>query len=377
MSATSDDASWSREEFGHTLLGDARRTARLVDVAATLARRPGGRISDVFDRGDEREGAYRLMENDAVEARAIGTASGHATLERACGQTRVFVPIDGTSLLLTDEDGSKGLGAVGSRRTGGLGLQVMSAIAVAQDGTPLGLCAQRYWARVKRSTRKSDKSDRRPLEEKETRYWLDVMSEVRALFAGSGVRPWFQLDRGGDAGAVLLDGLLGAGDFTVRSAYDRRVQTDRDEERQYLRAAVEGGVELGSYELRVSGSGGRKPRVAVMNVRAARVALLLSEPGEVKKTATMCSVLLAREGATVPAGENPIDWLLITSVCPSTRSTMHAWCCVAMRAAGAWKSSTRRGRAAPVTSRTTSSAAWQPSSAGRASPRQWPCGCCD
>jgi len=319
MDKPNGEMDWAAQEFGGADLGDTRRTKRLVDVAAELARRPGGRITDVFGDGAEREGAYRLVENDEVVPRALGTASSQATLERAQGMERVFVPVDGTSLSLTDELGQKGLGKVGARQKGATGLQVMNAIAVGPDGTPLGLCGQVYWARCKRSTRTSDKSDTRPLAQKETRYWLELMDETRTLFDGSSVRPWFQLDRGGDAGAVLLDGLLGFGDFTVRSAYDRRVQTDDDAARQYLRAAVENGVEVGQYELKVSAGSGRKTRIAEMCIRVAQVTLLLSEPGQSKKIPTRCSLLLAREGATAPRGERPIDWLLITNITIATR----------------------------------------------------------
>lgn len=46
---------WADEEFGHADLRDARRTARLVRMAASLAEQPGGKVISVFRSNAERE----------------------------------------------------------------------------------------------------------------------------------------------------------------------------------------------------------------------------------------------------------------------------------------------------------------------------------
>jgi hypothetical protein len=51
-------ARWAEEEFAHARLGDARRTRRLVAIAAGAAANPAGKVSAVFDRAKDREGAY-------------------------------------------------------------------------------------------------------------------------------------------------------------------------------------------------------------------------------------------------------------------------------------------------------------------------------
>ena len=51
---------WAEKEFGKAALGDARRTKRLVEVAASVATQPSGTVTGTFRRTDEREGAYRL-----------------------------------------------------------------------------------------------------------------------------------------------------------------------------------------------------------------------------------------------------------------------------------------------------------------------------
>src|SRR5580704_16469571 len=94
--------SWAREEFGHARLGDERRTARAVAMAATALSRPGGRVSDVFVEAAARQGAYDFLESASVDAEALGTAMGEACARRCTEYRYVFVPVDGTSVTLTD-----------------------------------------------------------------------------------------------------------------------------------------------------------------------------------------------------------------------------------------------------------------------------------
>src|SRR5258706_8468916 len=141
MINSSDTTSWANAEFGGANLHNRRRTVRLVSIAARIAEAPAGRVTEVFPEGAELEGAYRFLENDAVKAGEIGRAALRACLERARGLPFVFVPVDGSSITLTDRAHEKGTGRVGTTSFCARGLEVMSAIAVAPDGTPLGYCA--------------------------------------------------------------------------------------------------------------------------------------------------------------------------------------------------------------------------------------------
>src|SRR5438128_10311426 len=246
MDNAQSEREWAGEEFGLAKLGDKRRLERLVRMAATMANQPAGQVTAVFDSAAEREGAFRLLENDAVPVEQIALASHQACARRAAGEEFAFVPIDGTSLKLTDRKREKGLGVVGPRSAGASGLHVMNALAVSRAGVPLGLCGQAYWAREKRVKRQG-KHDRRPVEEKETRHWLAVMQQARKVFASEAprTRPWFQLDRGGDAWPVLLDGLKPGELFTVRAARDRRLTT-AEQQRRYLWETLESQPVLGT-----------------------------------------------------------------------------------------------------------------------------------
>jgi len=307
--------SWAEEEFGRARFGDRRLTRRLVRVAAEAASRPAGQITQVFSTSSTREGAFRLIENDAVEIRELVRASSRTCAERSAGNEFVFVPVDGSSLNLTDDRRTKGTGVVGSRRVGARGFQVMTALAVTPDGTPTGLCGQTWWARTKAAKkRRTGGMDKRPVEQKEIRHWLEVMNQVRDTFSTeTGPRPWFQLDRGGDAWPVILDGLDPKHLFTVRATYDRRLQVPGiDNQRAYLRPTLEAQPVLTSYTLEVPASPKRQARSAQIEIRACQVTLDLHVTPKRTTGATLWA-LLAREAGTTPAGEKPIEWLLLTT----------------------------------------------------------------
>lgn len=105
---------WAWEEFGHAALGDSRRTARLVRMAATIAEHPAGKVAEVFRTSAERQGAYDLLANDRVRSDAVRKA----TLARCAQHKVVHISVDGTSLMLTDRLRTKDFGAIGSTTNG-------------------------------------------------------------------------------------------------------------------------------------------------------------------------------------------------------------------------------------------------------------------
>ena len=312
--------SWAAAEFGGAQLGDTRLTRRLVAMAASAAAKPNGKVTSVFGVNADREGAFRLLENDSVAPENIALAAHVATVRRVdSGDAYVLVPVDGSSLNLTDRTGSKGLGAVGARNAKGTGLIVMSAIAVAANGTPLGLCGQKFWARKGPPIRGRTKRDKRKPEEKETRYWLEVMRNVRDLFAehAPATRPWFQIDRGGDGWPLLRDAVTHEARqyATIRATHNRRIySTDKQAPQSYLWETVAEQPVATEYQIEVSGTSNRKARQARLNVQFAPVRLdLRDKTTHLHFDSVALHGVLVREIDTAPESEKPIEWMLLTT----------------------------------------------------------------
>src|SRR5262249_14402355 len=127
--------------------------------------------------------------------------------------------------------------------------------------------------------RKASPPLRRPVEETETQRWLDVMQMAADGFTalGSRCRPWFQIDREGDARSILRWAIGGGHWLTVRAAWDRRIRRE-DATTGKLWATIEGKPLLGRYSVEITADSNRRARTALMELRAAEVTLDLGHP---------------------------------------------------------------------------------------------------
>lgn len=307
------NASWSHSEFGHAELGNRARTRRLVSMSEQAANRPAGKVTEIFNTSAEKEGAYKFIEKESVQERAVAKAAHVACARRCAEHAFVFVPVDGSSLAIKDGHQVKGLGPIGHSKTKTSGLEVMSAIAVLPDGTPMGICGQSFWARPRKKLEMSESQRRnRPLEEKETNYWFETIQQTQSVFQETckSCTPWFQLDRGGDFREMLLWAEKTNARVTIRGSRNRRVA---DKETQYILEELTAKPLLGSYDLNVIQGPNRQARVAHMEVRGCQVQLMLGNQWNKKVQLCTLHAILVCEIGTAPTSEKPIEWLLLTN----------------------------------------------------------------
>ena len=106
--------SWAEEELAGVDLGHAARESCAVAVLANLARGSGTRITDFASNSAQQQQAYGFVENAQVQPKALSEAAAQAALRRSTDSGgRCIVAVDGSSLNLSDEFGSKGFGRVG------------------------------------------------------------------------------------------------------------------------------------------------------------------------------------------------------------------------------------------------------------------------
>jgi Transposase DNA-binding/Transposase DDE domain len=324
---------WAVDEYGSAALGDARRVARLISMAAGFADKPAGTVTEAFSTTAERRAVYRFLDNEDVDAASVATAAYSATVRRCEQLDVVIVPVDGTSLNITDDVRVRGTGPVGARSSGARGFQVMTAIGVAPDGTPLGLLGQAWWTRTETKATKASKQ--RTPEEKETQHWLTVLESTRALFSTGRCRPWYQLDRGGDAWPVLLMAHHADIYLTVRAAHDRRIIVDAEAgERVYLWQTLRDQNPLGHFTIEVTGRPGRKPRTATMAVRSTMLTLNGFDTKSKEKHPIHVSAVYAVEVGTTPPGEKALEWMLLTN---RPAATFEDACTVVLAYTYRWK----------------------------------------
>jgi hypothetical protein len=280
-------------------------------VAARAARRPGGRVTEVFVDDAERQGAYGLLESDAVNASDVAAGIFGACARRAARETFVFCPIDGTSVTLTDREGSKDFGPIGTRTAGARGIKVMNAMALSPSGIPLGISSQRWWTRQPRGRRKH--RDYVRSDQKETRHWLEAMKQTREVMAMQApqTRCWFQLDREGDAWPMLTEAGREGSWFTIRSSWNRRVV--EGSRRTHLRKLLAKQRVQSKYILEVRGTTKRRARKATMVIRACKMTLEFHDKSTGRRFPMDLNVVQTLEQGTTPRGEKPIQWTLLTN----------------------------------------------------------------
>jgi hypothetical protein len=310
MSELLSHEDWASEQLATAKFGHGARVKRAIAMLGRAVQAPGGRLSDVFTTPAELEGAYDFVEGE-VRPEAITRALAEATL-RAIGEAKsCFVPIDGSSLTLTDRTGKKGFGSVGKKQLPTRGLKVIDAIAVAMDGTPVGLLDLHWWARGSKAN--ASRYVRRTTGQTETRHWVEAVDEVSDLFGKNAPHctPWFLGDRECDNTAILQAVAQPGRTFTIRSVQNRPVRlagAGRRPLRDHMKRSPVGG----RYIVNVAGGPRRRARRAVLEMRFADVVLDLPDRATNKRIAFPVRVVWAHEWWP-PRGEAALDWMLFTN----------------------------------------------------------------
>lgn len=308
---------WATREFEETETGDTRRTARLVQMAAQAAAKPGGKLTQVFSEPAARQAAYKLLEKGHVQQQALVRAAAVGAWKRVQREKLVLVAVDNCTLTLpaAQVGDGKGYGPVGTAGVKAAGVEASNAVLVSLKGSVVqGVVGQALWVRPPQRCSLSESAKRaRPLEQRETRWWLEVLQSVTEGWRESGVqtRPWYQLDAGADAREVLEWAAWADGPYvTVRCAQNRRLEWPREE---LLWPTLESLETQGWMRLRVVAGAKRQGRKALLQLRFSPVVVRLRHPSSGQVLPVELFAVHALEVGTCPKGEEPIEWMLLTS----------------------------------------------------------------
>jgi hypothetical protein len=300
---------WAEEQVASAKLGDARRVRRAASMLYRAAERPAGRLTEVFSVPAELQAAYDFLETDLAPS-ALLTAFAEATLRAVRDAAFVYVPVDGTSLSLTDTAKTKDFGSIGKRAFPTRGLKVLDALAVTDKGTPVGMLDLAFWARGPKSPK--PRWVRRREGTTETAHWVEVVTRTgeRMRAKAPSCVPWFLIDRDGD-NAEILRAAAKQGRFTIRANQDRPVVLV-DGQRRPLRSFLHRRRVAGRYCVDVPAGPKRRARRAWVDVRFADVVLDLPEYATRRRTTMRVRVVWAHE-RHAPPGEERLDWMLLTN----------------------------------------------------------------
>lgn len=286
-------------------------------MARQMAERPAGKLTRIYESDSELEGAYRFVENGKVSFEEMERARGEACARRLAGQKIALIPVDQTEFNLQEHHSTDSFGSVGTRGCGARGVHAMVALGLDEDGVTLGVLGLVPWLRSETRSpphlhgRTSKPTDRRPAEERESFKWiecLDVCHEQLGLHA-PGTCAWYQMDQAADYWRVIEWACQHDVFVTVRACHPRVVLTRG--RMVYLHPWVKTRPVAYRFDLELPERPQRKSRVAHNSVRYGPVDISYLVGSKARLTLPLYFVAVTEHH--VPAGAEPINWLLVTN----------------------------------------------------------------
>ncbi len=271
MIAWNTERSFGDVMFGSAVLGDRRRTRRLVQLTDQLCKHPGGSLPEKLKSPKDLKALYRLCDCDAVTHQALMNAVRPAVLAAAQQHDVVLILHDSTELDYSTHKSLAGqLGQVGR----GLkrGYLCHNSLAVTAEGREvLGLVNQILHHRV-HVPKKETLPQRRARQSRESLLWL------RGTEGLPGERRFVDVaDQGSDTFEFLEHEVRSGRRFVLRAHHARKISAGHEPSTTT--------VPLQDYVRSLQAIGGRtimvaaQPRRGRRPARPARLARLLISAG--------------------------------------------------------------------------------------------------
>ena len=309
MALELDVKTWATQQFESCQLGDVRRNARAIKMAAQFAANPSGSTPEQTETWADCKAAYRLIDSDGVTFAGLGTPHWQQTRAQTSGHYLLLG--DTTTVSFHGDRQIQGLGSVNSGSAQGYLLH-SSLMLAAEGGEVLGLAGQTI--RYRRRIPKGEKQRQRLGRSRESEIWGEVIRQVGP--PPENVRLTHVFDRGADNFEVYCELLLARADWVVRAAQLKRlivVEEHTLQLREYLKTLPLSGT----YDLEVGANEHQVARTAHVEVRQGTLGLPL--PRACGRFAKACGITFLTMNVVEvlevnpPVGAQPLQWVLLTS----------------------------------------------------------------
>ena len=308
--------------FGALDLGDSRRTTCLINVVDLMCRHPGGTLPDKLNRPADLRAFYRLMKRREVTHPKLIQSHGDHTRDciAGLGTGVVLILHDATELDYTSKTGlAAQLTQIGKGTH--RGYICHNSLAVRADtGAVLGLTSQILHHRANVPKNETLKQSRER-HDRESRLWLQGAQASGP--APAGVTCVDVSDSLSDTFEYMAYEVTQGRHFVLRHREDRRLETSVAGQ-NYLVAAVQALPAVGQRPLTVHASPGRSARKTTVQIAftTLRLAPPRKQHGDYAKTPLDIWAVRVWEPNT-PAGEEPLEWILLTNVSVHDEADAH------------------------------------------------------
>ena len=349
---------WVEKELESVDFGDERLDARFRLMMDDLSQKPSASVPTACGGWAETAAAYRFFDNERVDSEGVLQPHREATLNRIGEEAVVLLVQDTTELDVTrPQQQMKDAGPLNDESR--WGFYDHPLVAFTPERIPLGVVHAEIWARDVEEFRahqeekardrwaKDKRKKHRTIEEKESLRWLEGYRrgcEVAHRF------PKTQIVVIADSEADIYECFAAAdrqdgqkkAEWITRACQDRSLTKSVPQGYPRLREKVASTRVLGTMELEVrarppheakKGEKRNQPRTArtaIMTIQATQVKLRGPQRPGGRPADVTVNAILVRE-TNPPRGEEPIEWLLLTSLPISSfkqvRRVIEYYCC--------------------------------------------------
>jgi hypothetical protein len=339
---------WIEQEFSSCDLGDQRLENRLKKILSLIAQAPSKSMSSALRGFAEVVACRRFLDNEAVSQSQLLAPHREASLERIKQYPKVLFTQDTTELDFTTKKKLEDTGPLSSphRR----GFFAHTELVLSPERLPLGVWETAITARLDEEHGKATQRKEKPIEQKETYRWLEGYRhgcDLAQLVPGTEVIVCG--DREADIYEIFAEreNRLASGQpaasWLIRSKTNRCLEPFEEGQEEAIVPPVKGAKKpprlkiqqqmeqspvLGTITFAISAKeqfkkvkgGSRKKvqrsrRIVTQEIRAIQVQLKAPRrrPADRLLPAVKIWVIQAKE-LNPPAGEESIDWTLLTSL---------------------------------------------------------------
>lgn len=297
------------DEFRNAPLSDQRLIHRLMYTAQILGDQPEKSIPDTCPDWSTTKATYNFFANEVVSNEGILASHRFNTIERMKQHPLVLLIQDTSALNFTTHKSTKGLGPYTTDQKT-LGLLMHSVLAVSSDGVPLGLLYQNFWSREISEIPKAKRKRKLPIEKKESNKWLNAL-ENSSQYIPDNIRRVTVCDREADIFEFFKKANELGEHLLARAVHNRRITGDY----RLLYDQIKNIPEMGKCLVDIPRKSEQKlpPRQAELSVRYCEVNVCAAHDRTAKPETIKLYTVYAQE-TKVPEGEEPIEWLLLTTI---------------------------------------------------------------
>lgn len=295
---------------------DARIGRRLNKFATSMIERGTSIVNRCSSRWAEIKASYRLLSNDRLKIEDMIECITNDGCMRSAGMAHVLCIQDTSEFCYDSNKGRLSLDdndlGYGNNQDEEYCIYAHPTLMVdAASHMPVGFSSMKIYnhdrsdGRRKRCRRRS-----LPLNEKESFRWAESAQNTAACLPRE-IKKTMVGDRESDVYSVMYLTLESGCDFLIRSMHNRCVGEDMTRLAEHMKSV---GVS-GTYTLDVRGKKGRKSRKAEMELKYDRVEIHKARQcaDDVPDTIECYCIHAKERASTVPEGEEPIEWRLLTS----------------------------------------------------------------